>query len=67
MNYNHIRRKTPTLQIGRVTIGGNSPIAIQSMTNTDTRDVAATVAQIKALASAGCDIVRVTVDRKSVV
>ena len=61
MNYNHIRRKTPTLQIGRVTIGGNSPIAIQSMTNTDTRDAAATVAQIKALASAGCDIVRVTV------
>ena len=61
MNYNHIRRKTPTLQIGRVTIGGNSPIAIQSMTNTDTRDVAATIAQIKALASAGCDIVRLTV------
>ena len=61
MNYNHIRRKTPTLQIGRVTIGGNSPIAIQSMTNTDTRDVSATIAQIKALASAGCDIVRLTV------
>ena len=61
MNYNHIRRRTPTLQIGRVTIGGNSPIAIQSMTNTDTRDVVATVAQIKALASAECDIVRLTV------
>ena len=61
MNYNHIRRKTPTLQIGRVTIGGNSPIAIQSMTNTDTRDVAATIDQIKTLASAGCDIVRLTV------
>ena len=61
MNYNHIRRRTPTLQIGRVTIGGNSPIAIQSMTNTDTRDVAATIDQIKTLASAGCDIVRLTV------
>ena len=61
MNYNEIRRKTPTLQIGRVSVGGTAPIAIQSMTNTDTRDVAATVAQIKALASAGCDIVRVTV------
>ncbi len=61
MNYNQIRRKTPTLRIGRVSIGGQSPIAIQSMTNTDTRDVGATIAQIKALASAGCDIVRVTV------
>ncbi len=61
MNYNQIRRKTPTLRVGRIAIGGESPIAIQSMTNTDTHDVAATIAQIKALASAGCDIVRITV------
>ena len=62
MNYNQIRRHTPRLQIGRVTIGGTSPIAIQSMTNTDTHDVEATMAQIKALAAAGCDIVRLTVN-----
>ncbi len=61
MNYNHIRRKTPAIRIGRVTIGGDHPIAIQSMTNTDTHDTAATIEQIKALASAGCDIVRITV------
>ena len=56
-----MRRKTPTGRIGRVCIGGDHPIAIQSMTNTDTKNIAATVAQIKALATAGCDIVRLTV------
>lgn len=61
MIYNDVRRKTPTVRIGRVCIGGDHPIAIQSMTNTDTKDIAATVAQIKALATAGCDIVRLTV------
>ena len=61
MNYNAIRRPTPEIKIGRVTIGGNKPIAIQSMTNTDTHNVVSTVNQIKALASAGCDIVRITV------
>ena len=61
MNYNSIRRPTPEVRIGKVVIGGQNPIAIQSMTNTDTRDVRATIAQIKALASAGCDIVRITV------
>jgi len=61
MNYNAIRRPTPEVKIGKVAIGGQNPIAIQSMTNTDTRDVAATISQIKALASAGCDIVRITV------
>ena len=61
MNYNAIRRPTPEVRIGKVTIGGNHPIAIQSMTNTDTHDAQATIAQIKALASAGCDIVRITV------
>ena len=61
MNYNAIRRVTPEVKIGKVTIGGQNPIAIQSMTNTDTHNAAATIAQIKALASAGCDIVRITV------
>ncbi len=61
MNYNQIRRPTPELRIGQVAIGGQNPIAIQSMTNTDTHDTAATIEQIKALASAGCDIVRITV------
>ena len=61
MNYNSIRRQTPEITIGKVTIGGRNPIAIQSMTNTDTHDTHATINQIKALASAGCDIVRITV------
>ncbi len=61
MKYNEIRRKTRTVNIGTKRIGGNSPILIQSMTNTDTHDALATVAQIKALAAAGCDVVRITV------
>ena len=61
MNYNAIRRSTPEVRIGKVSIGADHPSAIQSMTNTDTHDVEATVGQIKALASAGCDIVRITV------
>ena len=61
MNYNTIRKKTKVLHIGGVSIGGEHPIAIQSMTNTDTCDAEATLAQIKALAARGCDIVRITV------
>lgn len=61
MNYHAIRRKTPEVHIGKITIGGQNPLAIQSMTNTDTHDIVATVGQIKALAAAGCDIVRITV------
>ena len=61
MNYNEIRRKTKKLKIGNVYIGGDLPIAIQSMTNTDTCDKAATLEQIRALQIAGCDIVRITV------
>lgn len=61
MRYNDIRRKTKTIQIGNVAIGGESPIAIQSMTNTDTQDKAATLEQIRLLESVGCDIVRITV------
>ncbi len=61
MIYNDIRRITREVRIGRVPIGGKNKIAIQSMTNTDTHDAEATISQIKALAAAGCDIVRITV------
>jgi (E)-4-hydroxy-3-methylbut-2-enyl-diphosphate synthase len=61
MKYNDIRRKTKEIKIGRIAIGGNAPIAIQSMTNTDTHDKAATLTQIRALEREGCDIVRITV------
>ncbi|MCD8152091.1 MAG: flavodoxin-dependent (E)-4-hydroxy-3-methylbut-2-enyl-diphosphate synthase [Clostridiales bacterium] len=56
-----MRMKTREIAIGDVTIGGNHPIAIQSMTNTKTQDVEATVAQIHRLEQAGCQIVRCTV------
>ncbi|MGI9860391.1 flavodoxin-dependent (E)-4-hydroxy-3-methylbut-2-enyl-diphosphate synthase [Moorella naiadis] len=55
------RRPTRQIHIGQVVIGGGAPISVQSMTNTDTRDVEATVAQIARLAAAGCDIVRLAV------
>lgn len=55
------RQYTRTIQIGQVQIGGGAPIAIQSMTNTRTEDVAATVAQILRLEQAGCEIIRSTV------
>jgi (E)-4-hydroxy-3-methylbut-2-enyl-diphosphate synthase len=55
------RRKTRKIQLGKVQVGGDAPITVQSMTKTDTRDVEATVDQIWALEVAGCDIVRVAV------
>lgn len=55
------RKKTRRVQIGNVTVGGGAPIVIQSMTNTKTEDVAATVAQIKELTAAGCEIIRCAV------
>lgn len=61
MNYNDIRRKTKKINIGKIAIGGDSPIAIQSMTNTDTHDSKSTIDQIKLLESKGCDIIRITV------
>lgn len=61
MIYNDIRRKTKKIAVGNIAIGGDAPIAIQSMTNTDTHNVQATIAQIRALAARGCDIVRITV------
>ena len=56
-----IRRHSKQIMVGKVPVGGNAPIAVQSMTNTLTTDVAATVAQIKALVAVGADIVRVSV------
>ena len=56
-----VRQHTKVVQIGQVQIGGGAPIAIQSMTNTRTEDVAATVAQILRLEQAGCEIIRSTV------
>lgn len=55
------RRKTRQLNVGGVLIGGNAPIAVQSMTNTHTDDAEATLAQIRKLAAAGCDIIRCAV------
>ena len=55
------RRKSRQIMVGNVPVGGDAPIAVQSMTNTDTCDVNATVAQIRALADTGADIVRVSV------
>ena len=61
MNYNDVRKKKNEVKIGKIAIGGRNKIAIQSMTNTDTHDFDATLSQINALQSAGCDIVRITV------
>ena len=61
MIYNDIRRVSKEVSIGNICIGGNNPIAIQSMTNTDTHNKEATLAQIRSLESCGCDIVRITV------
>ncbi len=55
------RKKTRVVAVGNVNIGGEFPVVIQSMCNTDTRDVAATVAQILALEDAGCEVVRVAI------
>jgi (E)-4-hydroxy-3-methylbut-2-enyl-diphosphate synthase len=55
------RRKSRAVKVGNTIVGGGFPISIQSMTNTDTRDVESTAAQIKSLEAAGCEIVRVAV------
>ncbi|MBQ3127286.1 MAG: flavodoxin-dependent (E)-4-hydroxy-3-methylbut-2-enyl-diphosphate synthase [Clostridia bacterium] len=61
MKYNDIRRRTHAVTVGGVGIGGAYRLPIQSMTNTDTHDREATLAQVRALAAAGCDIVRLAV------
>ena len=55
------RRKTRSVKIKGLVIGGDAPVSIQSMTKTDTADVEKTVRQIRTLATAGCEIVRVAV------
>ncbi|MEP9354583.1 flavodoxin-dependent (E)-4-hydroxy-3-methylbut-2-enyl-diphosphate synthase [Xanthobacter sp. KR7-65] len=57
------RRRTVGVPVGRVMVGGGAPVVVQSMTNTDTADIAGTVRQVAALARAGSEIVRITVDR----
>ncbi|HLN08110.1 MAG TPA: flavodoxin-dependent (E)-4-hydroxy-3-methylbut-2-enyl-diphosphate synthase [Xanthobacteraceae bacterium] len=57
------RHRSVPVQVGRVTVGGDAPIVVQSMTNTDTADVQGTAAQVAALARAGSEMVRITVDR----
>src|SRR5438477_12767612 len=57
------RRKAVAVDVAGVTVGGGAPVVVQSMTNTDTADVAATTAQVAALARAGSELVRITVDR----
>src|SRR3712207_9420140 len=57
------RHATVPVRVGSVLVGGGAPIVVQSMTNTDTADADATVAQVAALARAGSEIVRITVDR----
>jgi len=63
MSHLHItRRKTSSVRVGSIYIGGEAPIVIQSMTNTDTADAAATVKQVYELAQAGSELVRITVN-----
>ena len=59
------RRKTVTVSVGAVRVGSDAPVVVQSMTNTDTADVAGTVRQIAALARAGSELVRVTVNNEA--
>ena len=60
MKYNDYRRQSREIRVGGLTIGGNSPISVQSMTNTDTHDLEATYNQVVRLRDSGCDIVRIT-------
>src|SRR6187551_2770253 len=57
------RHKTVAVDVGGVLVGGGAPIVVQSMTNTDTADVEGTTRQVAALARAGSELVRITVDR----
>ena len=59
------RRKTHTVMVGHIPCGSDHPIVVQSMTNTPTRDIEATLAQIIELADAGSEIARITIDTES--
>lgn len=65
MSVLNTRRKTHAVNVGGVQIGGGAPVVVQSMTNTDTADVAASVEQIKALSQAGSELVRLTVNNEA--
>src|SRR5271168_4861349 len=56
------RRKSTTVMVGKVRVGSSAPVVVQSMTNTDTADVHGTIQQVAALANAGSELVRVTVN-----
>src|SRR6267154_1248261 len=58
------RHRTTQVIVGNVAVGGGAPIVVQSMTNTDTADIEGTIAQVAALARAGSELVRITVDRE---
>ena len=55
------RRKTRQITVGSGKVGGNAPVSVQSMCSTDTRDIAATIAQIQQLEAVGCELIRVAV------
>ena len=57
-----MNRKTREIRIGNVRIGGQNPVAVQSMTATRTQDVAATIRQVELLEAAGADVIRIAVD-----
>src|SRR3984957_8258406 len=57
------RHQTVAVKVGNVTVGGGAPVVVQSMTNTDTADAEGTARQVAALARAGSELVRITVDR----
>ncbi|HRH45323.1 MAG TPA: flavodoxin-dependent (E)-4-hydroxy-3-methylbut-2-enyl-diphosphate synthase, partial [Pyrinomonadaceae bacterium] len=59
-----MRRKTKAVKVGKITVGGDAPVSIQSMTKTETWDVPATVKQIKELVEVGCEIVRIAVPQE---
>src|SRR5690242_8115269 len=58
------RHHTIPVKVGNVTVGGHAPVVVQSMTDTDTADLAGTVKQVQALADAGSEIVRITVNNE---
>ena len=65
MNYSEIRRKTRKIRVGKIYVGGDAPVSVQSMTNVDPEDFDALREQILRLEQAGCEIVRMTVPTKA--
>ena len=61
-NFQTSRRKSSPVVIGKVKVGGDAPVVVQSMTNTDTADAVSTAKQIRDLATAGSELVRITVN-----